>query len=126
VRARRAELRPRRLRRGPPQRDRLVEDQDRGGDLGRWRAQLTDRVVDRFGDSACINGGSPTDGFLEHGLHTKSPFTDFYASLSGRPVIEWIYMLSMAGIGLALILAFATRLAGGAGILWWRCPSSGW
>ena len=75
-------------------------------------------VVDRFGDSAWINGGSPTDGFLENGLHTKAPFTDFYASLAGSPVIEWLYMLSMAGIGLALILGVATRLAAGAGILW--------
>src|SRR5829696_7673700 len=75
-------------------------------------------VVDRFGDAAWINGGSPTDGFLEHGLHTKAPFTDFYASLAGSPIIEWIYMLSMAGIGLALILGVATRLAAGAGILW--------
>src|SRR5215217_6052280 len=61
-------------------------------------------VVDRFGDAAWIYGGSPTDGFLQHGLHTKAPFTDFYASLAGSPIIEWIYMLSMAGIGLALIL----------------------
>src|SRR5215212_2701227 len=53
-------------------------------------------VVDRFGDSAWINGGSPTDGFLQHGLHTKAPFADFYASLAGSAVIEWIYMLSMA------------------------------
>jgi thiosulfate dehydrogenase [quinone] large subunit len=75
-------------------------------------------VVDRFGDSAWINGGSPTDGFLQHGLHTKAPFTDFYASLAGSAVIEWIYMLSMAAIGTALILGVATRLAAGAGIVW--------
>src|SRR5215212_9193212 len=53
-------------------------------------------VVDRFGDSAWLNGGSPTDGFLQHGLHTKAPFADFYASLAGSAVIEWIYILSMA------------------------------
>ncbi len=32
-------------------------------------------VVDRFGDAAWIYGGSPTDGFLKFGLHTKEPFT---------------------------------------------------
>lgn len=75
-------------------------------------------VVDRFGDTAWIYGGSPTDGFLEFGLHTKAPFTDFYSGLVGSPVIEWIYMLSMAAIGIALILGVATRLAAGAGIVW--------
>ena len=75
-------------------------------------------VVDRFGDAAWINGGSPTDGFLQFGLHTKAPFTDFYSSLAGSAIIEWIYMLSMAAIGIALILGVATRLAAGAGIVW--------
>src|SRR5829696_3003640 len=75
-------------------------------------------VVDRFGDAAWINGGSPTDGFLQFGLHTKAPFTDFYAGFAGSAIIEWIYMLSMAGIGIALILGIATRLAAGAGVVW--------
>ena len=75
-------------------------------------------VVDRFGDAAWINGGSPTDGFLKFGLHTKAPFTDFYEGLVGSTLIEWIYMLSMAAIGIALILGIATRLAAIAGIAW--------
>ena len=29
--------------------------------------------MDRFGDAAWIHGGSPTDGFVKFGLHTKSP-----------------------------------------------------
>lgn len=75
-------------------------------------------VVDRFGDAAWIHGGSPTDGFLKFGLHTKAPFTDFYSGLVGSTFIEWIYMLSMLAIGIALILGIATRLAAGAGIVW--------
>ena len=75
-------------------------------------------VVDRFGDAAWINGGSPTDGFLKFGLHTKAPFSDFYEGLVGSSLIEWVYMLSMAAIGIALILGVATRLAAGAGIVW--------
>jgi len=75
-------------------------------------------VVDRFGDAAWIYGGSPTDGFLKFGLHTKEPFTGFYEGLVGSSFIEWVYMLSMAAIGLALILGVATRLAAGAGIVW--------
>ena len=75
-------------------------------------------VVDRFGDAAWINGGSPTDGFLKFGLHTKAPFSDFYEGLVGSSLIEWVYMLSMAAIGIALILGVATRLVAGAGIVW--------
>src|SRR5829696_6190617 len=75
-------------------------------------------VADRFGDAAWINGGSPTDGFLQFGLHTKEPFTGFYESLAGSTLIEWVYMLSMAAIGIALMLGIATRLAAGAGIVW--------
>jgi thiosulfate dehydrogenase [quinone] large subunit len=75
-------------------------------------------VVDRFGDAAWIYGGSPTDGFLKFGLHTKAPFTDFYEGLVGSTFIEWIYMLSMAAIGIALLLGIATRLAAAAGIVW--------
>lgn len=75
-------------------------------------------VVDRFGDAAWINGGSPTDGFLSQGLHTRWFFEDFYSSFAGQAWVDWIYMLSMAGIGIALILGIATRLAAVAGIAW--------
>jgi thiosulfate dehydrogenase [quinone] large subunit len=75
-------------------------------------------AVDRFGDAAWINGGSPTDGFLQFGLHTKEPFTGFYEGLVGSTFIEWAYMLSMAFIGVALLLGILTRLAAWAGVAW--------
>ena len=75
-------------------------------------------VADRFGDAAWIYGGSPTDGFLKFGLHTVEPFTGFYEGLVGSSFIAWVYMLSMASIGIALMLGIATRLAAGAGIVW--------
>ena len=75
-------------------------------------------VADRFGDAAWIHGGSPTDGFLKFGLHTKEPFTGFYEGLAGSSLIEWVYMLSMAAIGIALMLGIATRLAAGLGVVW--------
>ena len=75
-------------------------------------------VADRFGDAAWIHGGSPTDGFLQFGLHTVEPFKGFYDSLVGSPFIEWAYMLSMLFIGVALILGITTRLAAGFGVLW--------
>jgi thiosulfate dehydrogenase (quinone) large subunit len=72
-------------------------------------------VIDFFGPAAWINGGSPTEGFLQFG--TKGPFADFYAGLSAAWV-DWVYMLSMALIGLALIFGIGTRLAAIGGIIW--------
>jgi thiosulfate dehydrogenase (quinone) large subunit len=75
-------------------------------------------VIDFFGPDAWIKGGSPTDGFLQFGLHTKEPFLGFYQGLAGSAFIEWIFMLSMAAIGLALIFGVGTRLAAIGGIIW--------
>ncbi len=75
-------------------------------------------VVDYFGPEAWINGGSPTSGFLEFGLHTKEPFTGWYSGLAGQAWVDWIYMASMLLIGLALVLGVATRLAAIGGIAW--------
>jgi thiosulfate dehydrogenase (quinone) large subunit len=75
-------------------------------------------AIDFFGDAAWINGASPTEGFLSFGLHTKEPFLSFYEGLAGSAWVDWIYMLSMAGIGIALILGVATRLSAIGGALW--------
>lgn len=75
-------------------------------------------VVDYFGDAAWIHGASPTDGFLKFGLHTKEPFTTFYSNLAGHAFTDWIYMISMVVIGIALMLGIATRLAAVGGIIW--------
>lgn len=42
----------------------------------------------------------------------------FYQGLAGSVIIEWVYMISMAGIGIALRLGILTRLAAMAGIAW--------
>ena len=75
-------------------------------------------AIDFFGPDAWVNGGSPTDGFLQFGVHTKGFFTDMYAALAGQTWVEWGYMLSMLLIGLALILGIGTRLAAIGGIVW--------
>ena len=75
-------------------------------------------VVDRFGDAAWINGGSPTEGFLSFGLHTKWFFQDFYSSLAGQGWVDWVYMISMLTIGVALMLGILVRPAAIAGIVW--------
>lgn len=75
-------------------------------------------VVDYFGPDSWLEGGSPTSGFLEFGLHTKEPFTSLYSDLAGQGWVDWIYMISMLLIGVALVLGIATRLAAIGGIVW--------
>ncbi len=64
---------------------------------------------------AWINGGSPTSGFLGHG--TKGPFADFYQGMAGHAWADWLFMLGLLGIGTALILGVAMRIATSAGAL---------
>ncbi len=52
-------------------------------------------------ESAWINGGSPTYGFLTHG--TKGPFAEFFQSLAGIAVVDWLFMLGLLGVGVALV-----------------------
>lgn len=64
---------------------------------------------------AWINGGSPTAGFLGRG--TSGPFADFYQGMAGHAWADWLFMLGLLGIGSALILGVATRIAASAGAL---------
>jgi len=69
--------------------------------------------VDRFGDAAWINGGSPTEGFLAFGA--DGPFQGFYNSIAGAAWANWLFMLGLLGIGLALTLGIGMRAAAVAG-----------
>lgn len=60
---------------------------------------------------AWINGGSPTTGFLQFGVNPDSPFASFFASLAGVAVVDWLFMIGLLGIGLALVLGVVLRLA---------------
>ncbi len=66
-------------------------------------------VLDRFGDAAWINGGSPTEGFLLYGA--DGPFKGFYNSIAGAAWADVLFMLALLGIGLALTFGFAIRIA---------------
>jgi thiosulfate dehydrogenase (quinone) large subunit len=77
--------------------------------------------LDRFGPAAWINGGSPTEGFLKFGA--DGPFKDFYNNIAGAAWADWLFMLGLFGIGLALTLGIGMRIATTAGavlyILMW-------
>jgi thiosulfate dehydrogenase [quinone] large subunit len=72
-------------------------------------------VVDRFGDAAWINGGSPTEGFLKFGA--DGPFKGFYNDIAGAAWADWLFMLGLLGIGVALTLGITMRIAAAAGAL---------
>lgn len=72
-------------------------------------------TVDRFGDAAWIQGGNPTEGFLKFGA--DGPFEGFYHSIAGATWANWLFMLALLSIGVALTLGIGMRLAAAAGAL---------
>lgn len=72
-------------------------------------------AVDVMCDKAWLEGGSPTTGFLKFG--TDGPFADFYQSLAGNVIVDWLFMLGLLGIGVALILGIGMRIATVSGAL---------
>jgi thiosulfate dehydrogenase [quinone] large subunit len=72
-------------------------------------------AVDRFGDAAWINGGSPTEGYLS--FATSGPFAGLYQSFAGAVWADWLFMLGLLGIGLALMLGVALRITAVCGVL---------
>jgi len=62
-----------------------------------------------------LNGGSPTKGFLSNAA--TGPFEGLYKSIAGAAWADWLFMLGLAGIGIALLAGIAMRLATAAGAL---------
>ena len=64
---------------------------------------------------AWVNGGSPTFGFLSFGA--TGPFKGLYHSIAGDTWADWLFMLGLLVIGVALILGVFMNLAAAAGAL---------
>jgi thiosulfate dehydrogenase [quinone] large subunit len=62
-----------------------------------------------------IDGGDPTAGFLGKG--TSGPMADFYHSLVGDWWVSPLFMIGLAGIGLALTLGIGLRIAAVSGVV---------
>jgi thiosulfate dehydrogenase [quinone] large subunit len=60
-------------------------------------------------EKAWANGGSPTTGFLKFG--TKGPLADFYQGLAGATWVDWMFMMALLLVGIALIAGVALKLA---------------
>jgi thiosulfate dehydrogenase [quinone] large subunit len=68
---------------------------------------------DTSGAGAWIHGGSPTKGFLSSGA--TGPFTGFYHGIAGAGWADWLFMVGLAGIGLALLTGIGMRIGAIAG-----------
>jgi thiosulfate dehydrogenase [quinone] large subunit len=65
--------------------------------------------------NAWIDGGSPTKGFL--GNAVSGPFEGMYHNIAGAAWADWLFMIGLAGIGIALLLGVGMRIAAAAGSL---------
>lgn len=65
--------------------------------------------------NAWIDGGSPTKGFL--GGVNVGPLQDTFNAWAGQPWADWLFMLSLAGIGIAVTLGIGLRVSAIAGTL---------
>ncbi|MBP6856354.1 MAG: hypothetical protein KBC42_01545 [Candidatus Pacebacteria bacterium] len=66
-------------------------------------------------EAAWLQGGSPTTGFLTHAV--RGPFESFFSSLAGVPMVDWLFMLGLLGIGLTLLLNKYVKWGALAGIV---------
>ena len=60
-------------------------------------------------ERAWINGGSPTKGFL--GSIEAGPFASTFRSIAGDWWVDWLFMLGLLAVGLAVMLGVGLRLA---------------
>lgn len=59
--------------------------------------------------AAWVNGGSPTTGFLGH--VNVGPFVAMFHGWAGAAWADWLFMLGLAGIGVAVPLGVALRIS---------------
>ncbi|OGH19591.1 MAG: hypothetical protein A2868_02695 [Candidatus Levybacteria bacterium RIFCSPHIGHO2_01_FULL_40_15b] len=64
-------------------------------------------------ERAWILGFSPTFGYLKNA--TYGPFADFFQSLAGNPIVDFLFMLGLLSVGIAFVLGIALRSASYAG-----------
>jgi thiosulfate dehydrogenase [quinone] large subunit len=62
-----------------------------------------------------LNGGSPTKGFLANSA--TGPFEGFYKDIAGAAWADWLFMIGLLGIGIAMLLGIGMRIAGVSGAL---------
>lgn len=59
-------------------------------------------------EKSWLSGNSPTSGFLSH---TDGTFASIFQAMAGVSIVDWLFMVGLLLIGLALILGIAMNLA---------------
>jgi thiosulfate dehydrogenase [quinone] large subunit len=62
---------------------------------------------------AWIHGGTPAQGFM---THAEGPFAGFFKNIAG-PWADWVFMIGLFGIGIALIAGAGLKIAAWTGAL---------
>jgi thiosulfate dehydrogenase (quinone) large subunit len=62
-----------------------------------------------------LDGGSPTEGFLQS--VAVGPFDTTFNGWAGQSWPDWLFMAGMAGVGIALVLGVALRFTAVSGVL---------
>jgi len=66
-------------------------------------------------DKSWLLGNSPTYGFLAKGVH--GPFASVFNAMAGSALVDWLFMIGLLCIGIALILGIGMRIATYSGAL---------
>jgi thiosulfate dehydrogenase [quinone] large subunit len=64
---------------------------------------------------AWVNGGSPTKGFLSN--VEVGPFASIFNDIAGATWANWLFMIGLLGIGVAMVAGVAVRFAAASGSL---------
>ena len=64
--------------------------------------------------NAWINGGSPSFGFLSG---ATGPFAGIYQSIAGAGLVNWLFMIALLAIAVALLLGIGVRIAAVSGAI---------
>lgn len=73
------------------------------------------KTIEPICQLAWVNGGSPTFGFLK--FATKGPFAEFFKSIAGNPIVDWLFMLGLFGVGISICLGIFIRFSTFFGVL---------
>jgi thiosulfate dehydrogenase [quinone] large subunit len=66
-------------------------------------------------EKAWLLGSSPTYGFLK--FAATGAMGNFYHQLAGSQVVDWLFMLGLLGVGMALMLGVLVRLLSIVGVV---------
>ncbi len=83
--------------------------------LGFATCRMDDGSITYLCGKSWIGGGSPTSGFLTYAA--KGPFVAFFNALAGHAFVDWLFMLGILCIGLALTFGVFIHLASVTGSL---------